>query len=641
MATKIIKFNNGTYTYAPVTLASAVQYSYDGGVMSVQDAIGTLAKASLPLGDHLPKTVNLTYTSGSGLGLSGVHADGTKVKIDSGTGIKIESISGGIKISNTQTSNVVQYLTGSGTALSSATNSSVAYVKLDSNHGKVGIQGTAGTSAVNKVGQAEVIIAYDTTSWYPNNIRIKVSYKDTNTNYYDTIIDKGLTGYTIAEITATGTGSSTAIHVPQATSSHLGVVQLGYTDANKGYALKLDKDGKGYVNVPWTDTVPDYSNTYAPILHVKDHASTIAYGHVVVDASINGTSENPVQNKAINTALSGKAATGHTHTLNWTTNAKTTDAGTEIAALVAVPSSGTYLGQSAGTATFTTYTLPTKKYVDNKIGDIGSALNFKGTVGPNETQKALPTSGVKVGDVWLVKLVSGTNSSILSGQTLENGDMIIATNSSPVAWTVVNANWTATDGTQSVTVGASSPTTLATIGGVAIDIKVDQEANVVHKSDLNTYVNGLNTATGTGVVTGAKLETNGGGQKLTLTYTDLRTEMRVGSLLDTIIEFKQNAQGKITNVTTAPIATMKPATASAAGTKGFVPDPPAGSQNKVLTGAATFKAISASQGAHATGLIYKTMDTSEEFTLFDDSAFTGAAVSLATIASPAITVSLS
>lgn len=462
----------------------------------------------------------------------------------------------------------------------------------------------------------------------------------TDTNYYNKIIDKGLSGYQIAEITANGTGSSTAIHVPQATSSNLGVVKLGYTDANKGYALKLDSNGKGYVNVPWTDTVPDYSNTYAPKSHVdNDKASTTAYGHVVVDAAINGTSENPVQNKAISSALSGKAASNHTHTLNWTTSAKTTDAGTEIAALVAVPGSSTSLGQSAGTATFTTYTLPTKQYVDNKIGDIGSALNFKGTVGPNEKQTALPTSGVKVGDVWLVKLASGTNTSILSGQTLENGDMIIATNSSPVAWTVVNANWTATDGEPSVKVGGSK-VTLATIGGVAIDIQVAQEDNVVHKTDLTSYVNGLNNASGTGVVTGAKLETNGGGKKLTLSYTDISSNYS-GNSLKTVTAVSQNTQGKITGVTFTDIATMGAATASAAGTKGFVPAPPANSQNKVLTGDAAFKTISASQGAHATGLLYKTMDTSEEFTLFDDSAFTGAAVSLATIASPAITVSLS
>ena len=502
MVTKIIKFNNGTDTYAPVTLASAVQYNTGGNTpMSVQDAIGTVAQSLIDVANN----ANGSYMSVSGA-----------------------------------TDPTVKILTPNGTS--------------------------------------------------------KSSYQF-----------KG---------SGAGNGSSTG-HVTVSYAN--GIITFGTT---------------------YTDTVPNYSNTYAPKTHVDSKATTTAYGHVKVDDSINATSTNPVQNKAINTALGGKAASNHTHTLNWTTSAKTTDAGTEIDALVAVPSSTTSLGQSGATATFTTYTLPTKKYVDSKIGEIGSALNFKGTVGPSETQTALPTSGVKVGDVWLVKLASGTNSTILSGQTLENGDMIIATNSSPVAWTVVNANWTAKDGDSNVTVGASTPTTLATIGGVAIDIKVVQEANVVHKSDLTSYVNRLNSTAGTGVVTGAKLETNGGGQKLTLTYTDNSSNFSNSNRLYTITNITQNSQGKITSVVTTEIPTMKSATASAAGTKGFVPDPPAGSQNMVLTGDAKFKIISASQDAHATGLLYKTMNTTEEFTLFDDKSFTGSPVSLATIASPAITVSL-
>ena len=576
MATKIIKFNDGSTTYVPVTVASAVQYNTGTDTpMSVQDAIGTVAQSLIDVANN----ANGSYMSVSGA-----------------------------------TDPTVKILTPNGTEKSS-------YQFKGSGSG----QGTS-TGHIT-VSYANGVITFGTTY--------------TDTNYYNKIIDKGLSGYQIASITASGTGSNNAIYVPQATSSYLGVVKLGYTDANKGYALKLDKDGRGYVNVPWTDTVPDYSNTYAPKSHVDSKASTTAYGHVKVDNAINGTSENTVQNKAISTALNGKAASNHTHTLSWSTSKKTGDAGTEIDALVAVPSSATSLGQNGTTATFTTYTLPTKKYVDNKIGEIGSALNFKGTVGPNETQTALPTSGVKVGDVWLVKLASGTNSSILSGQTLENGDMIIATNSSPVAWTVVNANWTATDGSQNVTVGASTPTTLATIGGVAIDIKVAQEANVVHKSDLNPYVNGLNTTAGKGVVTGAKLETNGDGQKLTLTYTDLSRTITVGDRRSVISEIRQDSQGKISGVTTTEISTMVGATGNTSGLSGFVPQPTTGDQNKVLTGAALFKTISASQGNHDTGLLYKTMDTTEEFTLFDDSAFTGAAVSLATIASPAITVKLS
>ena len=116
--------------------------------------------------------------------------------------------------------------------------------------------------------------------------------------------------------------------------------------------------------------------------------------------------------------------------------------------------------------------------------------------------------------------------------------------------------------------------------------------------------------------------------------TPISVQEAIFSLVQMIFNVAENIP------TTDDIPTMTAATASAAGTKGFVPDPPAGSQNKVLTGAATFKTISAFQDAHATGLLYKTMNTTEEFTLFDDTKFTGSPVSLATIASPAISVLL-
>lgn len=40
----------------------------------------------------------------------------------------------------------------------------------------------------------------------------------------------------------------------QATSTTLGGVKIGYTTADKNYAVQLDSNGKMFVNVPWTDT---------------------------------------------------------------------------------------------------------------------------------------------------------------------------------------------------------------------------------------------------------------------------------------------------------------------------------------------------------------------------------------------------
>lgn len=227
MATKIIKFNNGTDTYAPVTLASAVQYNTGNTPISVQDAIGTVAQSLIDVANN----ANGSYMSVSG-----------------------------------STDPTIKILTPNGTEKSS-------YQFKGSGSG-IGIS-----------------TGHVTVSYANGAITFGTTYTDTN--YYNKIIDKGLSGYQIASITASGTGSSTAIHVPQATSSNLGVVKLGYTDANKGYALKLDKDGKGYVNVPWTDTVPDYSNTYAPYSHT--------HGNITNDGKISGGAS-----KVVVTDSSGK-----------------------------------------------------------------------------------------------------------------------------------------------------------------------------------------------------------------------------------------------------------------------------------------------------------------------------------------------
>ena len=63
MATKIIKFNDGSTTYVPVTVASAVQYDTGGSSpMSVQDAIGTVAQSLIDVANN----ANGSYMSVSG-----------------------------------------------------------------------------------------------------------------------------------------------------------------------------------------------------------------------------------------------------------------------------------------------------------------------------------------------------------------------------------------------------------------------------------------------------------------------------------------------------------------------------------------------------------------------------------------------
>lgn len=52
--------------------------------------------------------------------------------------------------------------------------------------------------------------------------------------------------------TEIGAGGITSI--PQASSSALGGIKIGYSDNGRNYAVELDSSGKAYVNVPWTDT---------------------------------------------------------------------------------------------------------------------------------------------------------------------------------------------------------------------------------------------------------------------------------------------------------------------------------------------------------------------------------------------------
>lgn len=73
----------------------------------------------------------------------------------------------------------------------------------------------------------------------------------------------------VGTITDVRVNSSTVVsngvaNIPKADNNKLGTVALGYTNANNGYALKVDSNGKGYVNVPWTDAKTTVDGHYTP-----------------------------------------------------------------------------------------------------------------------------------------------------------------------------------------------------------------------------------------------------------------------------------------------------------------------------------------------------------------------------------------
>lgn len=61
--------------------------------------------------------------------------------------------------------------------------------------------------------------------------------------------------------TEIGAGGITSI--PQASSSALGGIKIGYSDNGRNYAVELDSSGKAYVNVPWTNTIYNVATTSA------------------------------------------------------------------------------------------------------------------------------------------------------------------------------------------------------------------------------------------------------------------------------------------------------------------------------------------------------------------------------------------
>ena len=69
---------------------------------------------------------------------------------------------------------------------------------------------------------------------------------------------------TDVKVNSSSVVSNGVANIPKAANNTLGTVALGYTNANKGYALKVDSNGKGYVNVPWTDTKTEKSGHYSP-----------------------------------------------------------------------------------------------------------------------------------------------------------------------------------------------------------------------------------------------------------------------------------------------------------------------------------------------------------------------------------------
>lgn len=89
--------------------------------------------------------------------------------------------------------------------------------------------------------------------------------------------------------TKIGAGGITSI--PQASSSALGGIKIGYSDNGRNYAVELDSSGKAYVNVPWTDNNTTYSagtglSLSGPVFSLKKATPTTLGGVKVSSTDI-------------------------------------------------------------------------------------------------------------------------------------------------------------------------------------------------------------------------------------------------------------------------------------------------------------------------------------------------------------------
>lgn len=236
--------------------------------------------------------------------------------------------------------------------------------------GEQGIQGVKGdkgdTGATGANGEDGTTVVVGTTSTGNAGTNASVTgtlNSETNTLTLDFVIPRGATGEsgTSASITAdevltkikTVDGANSELDADTLDGAHASSFATA-THTHAEYATETDLNGKADINhthAEYATTTAlngkaDISHTHseyatvtalngkADTSHSHSNATTSASGFMsnsdkskldgvetganktVVDTALSSTSTNPVQNKVINSALAGKAATSHTHTLD-------------------------------------------------------------------------------------------------------------------------------------------------------------------------------------------------------------------------------------------------------------------------------------------------------------------------------------
>ena len=146
--------------------------------------------------------------------------------------------------------------------------------RIDENHDNIGVAILSDLAGKSDTGHTH---SYNDLTNKPTIGNAQITIRQNGTEKGSFTLNQ--TSEKLIDLTDTTYSAGTGLSLSGTTFN----VNTGYTTSGKNYAVKTDSNKNLYVNVPWTDT------------------------KTIVDSALSSTSTNPVQNKAIYTALNLKA----------------------------------------------------------------------------------------------------------------------------------------------------------------------------------------------------------------------------------------------------------------------------------------------------------------------------------------------
>lgn len=329
----------------------------------------------------------------------------------------------------------------------------------------------------------------------------------------------------------------------------------GQSGANtfKVPALTIDEAGHVTAVSESTVTMESFSTNNQTITVTNTGGSQITFGaNAAIDISGGSNIDIQADNNNNTITISNTYSYSHpTHTAHSATGG--VSGTTATIPVITNDGLGHVSALTSNTLEFVSAPTSSNKVItENDISGIVGAMVYKGTV---DGTHPLPTTGVQAGWTYVVA-AAGTYAST----ACEVGDMIIAKDSTPT-WNVINGENQVDNKAATMTAGASSATTLATVDGTDITAKVSVTAGSATiasvASDVVTLKAGVTQGTGTGTIA------NSTGSDITLakvaktgSYNDLSNKPTIPTVNNATLSIKKDT-GTAVQVFSADESTNK------------------------------------------------------------------------------------